>query len=152
MKRRDSNAARNDTKKIFRKKGTCSHTFFHLLNREFGHPRPAEERASNPLAGGINRLGYQCGMLWGSALAVGAEAFRRNGNRDQATGPAILATQHVMKSFLSRTGSADCEDITETDFSSRLSMAKYLFSGRFLSCFTLAEQWTPEVIQALADS
>jgi len=56
-------AIKNDTKKLFLKKGTCSQTFFHILNREFGHIKETEERATDPLAGGIMQLGYQCGML-----------------------------------------------------------------------------------------
>ena len=65
-----------DGKKVFRKLGTCSRTFFYILNREFGHPRELEERASDVLAGGIMQKGHQCGMLWGASLAIGAEAYR----------------------------------------------------------------------------
>ncbi|OGU58755.1 MAG: hypothetical protein A2V66_01430 [Ignavibacteria bacterium RBG_13_36_8] len=139
---------KRDTKKLFLKKGTCSHTFFHILNREFGHIKDNEERATDPLAGGILQMGYQCGMLWGASMGVGAESFRRCNNTNQAIGLAIKATQHIMKSFVKRGGSADCGDITETDFSSKLSFAKYFFSGRFLSCFSLADKWAPEAIQA----
>ncbi len=35
-----------------------------------------------PLAGGIVGNGYQCGMIWGAALAAGAQAYRLLG-----TGP-----------------------------------------------------------------
>ncbi len=139
--------ARNDAKKTFRKKGACSHTFFFLLNREFGHLRPDEERAANPLAGGINRAGYQCGMLWGASLAAGAEAYRTQADTDQAIRSAIGTTQRLMESFADRTGSVDCEDITDTNFSSKMSFAKYMLSGRFLYCFRLAEEWMPEAIQ-----
>lgn len=138
----------SDTKKIFRKKGACSNTFFHILNREFGHTNETAERASDPLAGGILQQGYQCGMLWGSALAVGAESFRRHDDHDQAIGTAIGATQRVMKSFINRTKTTECYDLTECDFSSKLSMAKYMFTGKFMSCFQLAEDWAPEAIEA----
>ena len=47
-------------KRTFIKKGTCSRTFFYLLDREFGHPRDDEEKAIDPLAGGILQQGYQC--------------------------------------------------------------------------------------------
>ena len=89
--------------RTFMKKGTCSRTFFYLLDREFGHPREEEEKAIDPMAGGILQQGYQCGMLWGASMAVGAEALRRSKNPDQATGLTILATQHVMESFVDRT-------------------------------------------------
>ena len=91
---------KNDTKRVFLTKGACSHTFFYILNREFGHLKESEERASDPLAGGIFQQGYQCGMLWGSALAVGAESFRRYDEQGQAIAQAITATQHILESFL----------------------------------------------------
>lgn len=94
------------------------------------------------------REGHQCGMLWGSALAVGAESFRRYDNREQGIAAAITATQLLMESFSNRAKSVDCRDITSCDFSSKASMAKYLFSGRLLSCFDLADKWAPEAIQS----
>ena len=139
---------KRDTKKVFRKLGTCSRTFFYILNREFDYPKETEERAADPLCGGLMQKGHQCGMLWGSALAVGAESFRRSDNRDQAIGIAITATGHLIESFSKRAKSVNCRDITGCDFSSKISMAKYFFSGRFISCFKLAEKWAPEAIQS----
>ena len=55
--------AHQDTKKIFLKLGTCSRTFFYILNRKFGYPSETEERAADPLAGGLMQTGHQCGML-----------------------------------------------------------------------------------------
>lgn len=141
----------HDAKKVFRKLGTCSRTFFYILNREFGHLKETEERAADPLAGGILRKGHQCGMLWGSALAVGAEAFRRCNDRDQAIGIAITATQHLMTSFFNRENTVNCRDITRCDFSSKWSFLKYFLSGRFRYCFKMAEKWAPEAIQAATD-
>lgn len=135
-------------KRTFMKKGTCSRTLFYLLDREFGHPRDAEEKAIDPLAGGILQQGYQCGMLWGASMAIGAEAIRKNEDPDQATGLAILATQHVMDSFVDRTKSIECEDITHTDFQNKRSFAKYMLSGKFVNCFILAGKWAPEALQA----
>ncbi len=142
---------KNDTKKVFLKKGTCSHTFFYLLNREFGHTKDTEERAADPLAGGIYRQGYQCGMLWGSALAVGAESYRRFDDRDKAISIAIKATQHIMEAFLKIAKSIECHDLTDCDWTSKMSMAKYFFSGKFLYCFNLAEEWAPEAIRAAGE-
>ena len=34
-----------------------------------------------PLAGGFMGYGYQCGMLWGAALAAGAQAYRLSWRR-----------------------------------------------------------------------
>lgn len=151
MKLLKSRKVRKDTKRVFLKLGTCSRTFFFLLNREFGHLLENEEHAADPLAGGILQQGYQCGMLWGASLAVGAESFRRCGDRGRAAGMAIKATQHIMKSFIDRTKSADCLDITHCDWSSKFSIAKYFFSGKVFSCFKLAEKWAPDAITSAAE-
>ena len=137
-----------ETRKLFRKLGTCSQLLCHILNREFGRRMEPEERATDPLAGGILRRGYQCGMLWGSTLAVGTEAFRRSEDRDQAIAMAIEASRHILGSFVARTGSASCREITGCDFDSRISTALYLITGKFRTCFRLAEQWAPEALAA----
>jgi hypothetical protein len=88
-------------------------------------------------------------MLWGAAMAVGAESFRMySDDRGQAIAVAITATQHLMESFINSAKSIECEEITETDFSNKWSFAKYLFSGKFYSCFKLAEKWAPDAIEA----
>ena len=125
---------KSNTKRLFVKLGSCSHLLFHILNREFGNPKEAEEHASNLLAGGIYKLGYQCGMLWGASLAAGAEAFRRYNDRDKAMAVAIRATRHLMKSFFEKTKSIECYDITNCNWSSKMDMAKYLFMA-FMSQF-----------------
>ena len=150
------NSLRSETlklkaKRTFMKKGTCSRTFFYLLDREFGYPRDQEERALDPLAGGILQQGYQCGMLWGASMAVGAESFRRNGNPGLASGITILATRHIMKSFVGRTKSIECEEITQVDFSNKRSLLKFMLSGKFVSCFILAGKWAPEALSAAYD-
>lgn len=134
--------------RAFLKKGTCSRTFFYILDREFGHPREEEEKAIDKTAGGILQQGYQCGMLWGASMAIGAEALRRYEDPGKATGVAILATQSLMRSFKDRTSSIECEDITQTDFQNKKSFAKYMLSGKFVSCFKLAGRWAPEALDA----
>lgn len=138
----------NDARKMFRKKGSCSHTFFFLLNREFDQLNETNERAADPLAGGIKQYGHQCGMLWGSALAVGAEAYRRYPEKAQAIAVAVRATRHIMNSFADRTGSVNCRTLTRSNFKSTLGLAKYIVTGRFRFCFRLSEQWIEEAIQA----
>jgi hypothetical protein len=143
----------NDTRKVFLKYGTCSRTFFFLLNREFGHTSELEERSADNLAGGIMSKGYQCGMLWGSSLAAGAESFRRYKNSDQAIIKAIVATQNILASFKKRTGTADCHEITGCDLSNKSGMLKLglktILGGVIYSpCFNLANKWAPEAINA----
>ena len=146
-----SKKIRRDTKRVFLKMGTCSRTFFYIINREFGFPLENEEHAADPLAGGILQQGYQCGMLWGASLAVGAESFRRCGDRGRGTTMTIKATQHIIRSFINRTKSADCSEVTSCDWSSKFSIAKYFVTGKFLSCFWLAEKWAPEAIQSATE-
>lgn len=139
---------KRNTTKLFLQKGSCSHLFYYLLNQEFGNANEIEERAADPLAGGIYQMGYQCGMVWGSSLALGAESFRRYGNYSTAIFMTIKATQHVIESFIKYTESIECNDITQTDFTSKLSLAKYFFTGKFFTCFSLANKWAPEAIKA----
>lgn len=151
MKMIKSKTIKLKTKRVFLKKGTCSRTFFYILDREFGYPLDDEERAIDPLAGGILQQGYQCGMLWGASMAAGAESFRRCGDRGKAIGLAITATQRIMESFLHRAKSIECEEITSCDFSSKKSFAKYFLTGKFLYCYKLAGKWAPEAIDAATD-
>lgn len=54
-----------------------------------------EERAADPLAGGV-QYGYQCGMVWGAALAAGAQAYRLFGTGLQAEAGAMMAAQRMV--------------------------------------------------------
>jgi C_GCAxxG_C_C family probable redox protein len=150
----DTNKNLSDTKKVFKKCMACSHTFFFLLNREFGYQKPTEELASNPLAGGLMGKGHQCGMLWGSSLAVGAESFRRYNDQNQATATTIATTQHVMESFKNRAKSCNCRDVVGIDFTSKFGLVKLMVKTMLRGgmshsvCFNLAEKWAPESIQS----
>ena len=111
-RKQESEVLAQDAKKVFRKLGTCSRTFFYLLNRELGEPMETEERAADPLAGGIMQMGYQCGMLWGASLAVGAEAFRVCAHRSQAISVSVEATRLLMDSFEKHESTTLCREIT----------------------------------------
>jgi C_GCAxxG_C_C family probable redox protein len=132
-----------DIKKLFWKKGTCSHTLFHILNNEFGVLKETEEQASDPLAGGVMKQGHQCGMLWGAALAVGAESFRRYNDTGQAISHAINTSKGVMESFVNQAGSANCRDITNCNLTSTFGLLKLILFKRN-TCTNLMEQWVPE--------
>lgn len=147
----------NDAKDVFKNCGTCSRTFAHILDREFGHIKEHEERALNPLAGGILNQGHQCGMIWGAALAVGAESFRKFKNRDQAIAVAVSTTQKILNSFINQSGAKNCKKIIGYDLTSILGMTKFMFKitlqGMKQShCFNLAEQWAPKVIDVANES
>ena len=142
-----------DTKQVFKQCGACSHTFAHILNREFGQADEMAELASNPLAGGIMNQGHQCGMIWGAALAVGAEAYRRYEDKDLATAVAVTAVQHVVESFEKRSDTVNCKEILGYSLSNvfglvRLMLATTLQGRDNSKCFILADEWAPEAIQA----
>lgn len=145
-----------DAKAVFRRCGTCSQTFAHLLNREFGQPRKEEEMAIDPLAGGIANQGHQCGMLWGATLAIGAEAYRREDNREKAIAMAVTAAQHIVASFTQRTSTVNCKEIIGYDLSSVFGLVKFMLKTlskgmNNSQCFNLAEAWAPEAAQAGAE-
>ncbi|MBD3167126.1 hypothetical protein GF324_11035 [bacterium] len=142
---------KNDGRKLLRTTGACSHTAFKMLNRGFGEARPREERGTDPLAGGILEQGYQCGMVWGSAMGVGAEAYRRTDNPSEATATAVNATQAMMLEFEAMHGSTECMDITEMNLQSKLNIWKFLLSGKFLRCFRMAEEWGEKALQTAGD-
>ena len=126
----------------------CSDTLYHVLGEAFDQPmrpRPAEERACVPLAGGIVQHGYQCGIVWGSALAAGAEAYRRLGAGSRAEVAAVLAAQRVVESFRGRHGSIDCVDITGIDKSSSTwrMISYFLIKGGSIGCFRMAGRSAP---------
>jgi hypothetical protein len=141
-----------DAKKLFRKLGTCSCTMFYILNRDFGYQMQDEVKALEPLAGGILQAGYQCGMLWGASIGAGAEAFRRYGKGDMSVYLSVKASQDIMKSFVAETNSPDCLDITHCDWQNKMSIAKYMLTGKFLSCFKLIDQWAPSAIDTVQNA
>ncbi len=150
---KDTEKVKLNPRKVFWECGACSHAMFHLLNHEFEHPKTDEEKASDLLAGGIAQKGQQCGMLWGSALAVGAEAYRRYEDKDIAKASAMTATQYLLESFAKRARSVNCNEIAKVDWGNKFDLAffvaKTFLQGIIFSpCFNLMARWSPEAIQA----
>jgi C_GCAxxG_C_C family probable redox protein len=140
-------------RKIFWKCGACSHAMFHLLNHEFDNVKLQEEKASDLLAGGIAQKGHQCGMLWGGALAIGAESFRRYDDKNLAIASAINASKLLVNSFERRTRAVNCRDISKVDWENKLDFTIYMLKTIaqgfvFSPCFNLIVKWTPEAVQA----
>ncbi|HNW29401.1 MAG TPA: C-GCAxxG-C-C family (seleno)protein [Spirochaetota bacterium] len=143
-----------DIKKEFMKKGSCSQALCFFLDREFGCQKAEGERAADPMAGGILLQGHQCGMLWGSSLAAGAEAFRRFGDSGRATAAALSATARLMKSYSGRTGSVNCRDVCGHDFTRKIEL--FAFMVKFIlhinrDCLELADRWVPEAIRSASE-
>jgi len=112
-----------------------------------------EEQAAALLAGGIMQHGYQCGMIWGSALAAGAEAYRLYGLGPEAESKAILAAQKVVESFQGCTGEINCLEITDIDKSSSILKMIFVFliKGKTLGCFKLAGKYSPIALKTIND-
>ena len=98
-----------------------------------------------PLAGGIMQHGYQCGMIWGAALAAGAQAYRLLGPGPQAETKAIIAAQRLVESFRARNNSINCLEITNIDkSSSTMQMITYfLIKGGTIGCMRMAARYAP---------
>jgi hypothetical protein len=129
-----------------------------VVDDSFDHPLKREEHATSPLAGGILQHGYQCGMLWGTALAAGAEAYQRFGSGPQAEAAAIKASQRLANAFRTRYDHIDCMELTDVDWKDMTAqkVLKYFISGRAIRCFGMAGSYAPvafdEINSALSEN
>jgi hypothetical protein len=124
----------------------CSDTLFHVLNNcAFASPLTTEEKAANALAGGILHYRYQCGMIWGAALAAGAQAWRLMGSGPRAEASAIQAARRLVDSFRELNQQVDCADLTGLEPSANaLQLTTYfLLKGGTLGCFRMAANYAP---------
>lgn len=116
-----------------------------VVDGSYGRPMKLEENAALPLAGGIMQRGYQCGMIWGAALAAGAEAYRRFGVGPQAETKAVMAARRIVDAFRASNNAVDCLDITGINkSSSNREMTTYFFlKGGVVKCFRMAARYAP---------
>ena len=133
------------TVRAFVSKGTCSEAICHVLDRAYGHSMREEEHASCPFAGGIAQHGYQCGQLWGAAIAAGAQAYRLFGAGAQAQTRAILAAGRALEAFRAQNKHIDCFEITElNENSSTMRMITFfLIKGGTVGCMRMAARYAP---------
>jgi hypothetical protein len=124
-----------------------------VVDDSFGHPMEAEEKAANSLAGGIANMGYQCGMLWGAALAAGAQAHQLYGSRPQAEAVAITTSQKLVETFRTRTkNEINCLEISDLnmqgDFDGK-AILKFFLKGGPIGCFRMAANYAPDVYREI---
>ncbi|MFZ2423988.1 MAG: C-GCAxxG-C-C family (seleno)protein [Anaerolineae bacterium] len=114
-----------------------------VVDDSFDHPLKTEEHAAMQLAGGIMGSGYQCGMLWGGALAAGAQAYRHHGAGARAEVKALLASQKLVETFRARAKEINCAEITELEWKrpSGGQVVKFLARGGPIGCFRLAADY-----------
>jgi hypothetical protein len=124
-----------------------------VVDCSFDHPLKLEEEATIPFAGGIANLGYQCGMLWGAALAAGAQAYRLLGPGPQAETEAIIAAQRLVESFRARTNNEiNCLEITDINLQGKnqvLPILKFIIKGGPIGCFRMAAGYAPEAFSEI---
>ena len=129
-----------------------------VVDDSFKQPLKREEHAVMPLAGGIMQQGYQCGMLWGAALAAGAQAYRLWGPGPQAETRAVIAAQKALEAFRAHTGEINCAEIIGLNWKtpSKGSILKFFLKGGPIGCFRLAANYAPiaydEIEAALSDT
>jgi hypothetical protein len=117
-----------------------------VVDRSFDQPLELEEQAVMPLAGGIANHGYQCGMIWGAALAAGAQAYRLLGPGPKAETGAIMAAQRLVESFRARNKYIDCFEITDMNLQEKIQMRqilKFFITGKAVNCFRMAATYAP---------
>jgi hypothetical protein len=112
-----------------------------VVDASLGYPLAIEEKASMPFAGGIANKGHQCGMLWGAALATGAQAHRLYGPGPQAQAEALVATQGLVEIYRGRTEQINCRDVTGLDMQTGNVPIMFLLKGGPIYCFLLAARY-----------
>ena len=114
-----------------------------VVDSSFDHPLKLEEGAVGPLAGGLLQYGYQCGILWGAALAAGAQAYQLLGAGTQAETAAVQTTQKLIQAFQARNKHIDCSELTEMNWrgSSKgdlpAQVLKFFLKGGPIVCFSM---------------
>jgi hypothetical protein len=124
-----------------------------VVDASFDHLLKVEEHATAPLAGGIMMHGYQCGMLWGGALAAGARAYQLHGPGPQAEAAAIIASQRLVDTFRARTkGEIDCSEVTHMNWqeaNQALPILKFFIKGGPVFCFRVAAGYAREAFNEI---
>jgi hypothetical protein len=117
-----------------------------VVDDSYDQPLNHEEAAVMPLAGGVMGYGYQCGMLWGAALAAGAQAYRLYGTGPQAEIAAVMAAQKLVEAFRKRNKHINCSEITEMKWKELSSgqlgqVLKFFIKGGPIVCFSMSASY-----------
>jgi hypothetical protein len=109
-----------------------------VVDGAFDHPLALEEHASFPLAGGVEQMGFQCGQVWGAALAAGARAYQLFGPGPQAEAAAVIAAQRLADSFRASYKSTNCLDVIDLDWKNpkAAQVLRFLLRGGPIRCFS----------------
>jgi hypothetical protein len=122
-----------------------------VVNASFDQPLELEEHATLPLAGGIEQMGFQCGQLWGAALAAGAQAHRLFGAGPQAEAAAVIAAQRLAQSFRTSYKSINCLEVIELDWKNAQAkqILKFFLRGGPIRCFSMTASYARAAIDQI---
>ena len=111
---------------------------FGFVDGAFDHPLALEEHATFPLAGGVEQMGFQCGQVWGAALAAGARAYQLFGSGPEAEAAAVIAAQRLAESFRASYKSINCFEVIDLDWKNAQAkqVLKFLLKGGPIRCFS----------------
>lgn len=140
------------TVRTFMKTGTCSETVMSVVDGAAGYAQLAEEHASNPLAGGLAGMGFQCGQLWGAALAAGALAYREMGPGPQAEAAALSAAETLVQLFNRRYHCINCSDLTQVEWrkgGQGRPLIGFFLRGGPLRCFGMSADYARAAFYAI---
>jgi hypothetical protein len=114
-----------------------------VVDGSFDTPLSREEHASMPMAGGIMGMGFQCGQLWGAALAAGARAYHLYGPGPQAEAAAVSAAQRLAESFRASYRSINCSDVTQMEWKNAKTrqILGYFLKGGPIKCFSMTADY-----------
>ena len=109
-----------------------------VVDGAFDHPLAREEHATLPLAGGVEQMGFQCGQVWGAALAAGARAQQLFGSGPQAEAAAVMAARRLAESFRASYKSINCFEVIDLDWKNAQAkqVLKFLLKGGPIRCFS----------------
>jgi len=119
-----------------------------VVDGSFDHPLALEEHATLPLAGGIEQMGFQCGQLWGAALAAGAQAYRLFGPGPQAEAAAVVAAQRLAQSFQTSYKSINCAEVINLDWKNAQAkqILGFFLRGGPIRCFSMTAGYSRAAI------
>jgi len=122
-----------------------------VVDGSFNQPLELEEHATLPLAGGIEQMGYQCGQIWGAALAAGAQAYRLFGPGPQAEAAAVIAAQRLVEVFQTSYRGINCSEVTELDWKSPTArqILKFFVRGGPIRCFSSTASYARAAIEEI---
>jgi hypothetical protein len=122
-----------------------------VVDASFDHPLALEEHATMPLAGGIEQMGFQCGQLWGAALAAGAQAYRLFGPGSDAEAAALLAAQKLAQSFHASYRSINCFEVVELDWKNAQAkqILGFFLRGGPIRCFSMTASYSRAAIREI---